>query len=88
MKSPLSDCPVKHDKLQVNQCPISAGKGCDSSAMDTSEAGLDPTNMVTALLLLTCLCFLNENPKIRIFINLTGLPLRFAFSGLFLLLNY
>ena len=48
-KPSISECPVHQDsmaKLQASQCPISAGGGCDSAAIDNSADALDPANMV------------------------------------------
>ena len=45
----MSECPAHQDSrvnLQASQCPISAGSGCDSSAIDKGADVLDPTNMV------------------------------------------
>lgn len=46
-----SECPAQQDKakLQTSQCPVSAGSGCDSSAIDNGVEVLDPTNMVRIL---------------------------------------
>lgn len=48
-KPSISECPVHQDsmvKLQASQCPISAGSGCDSAAIDKGADALDPANMV------------------------------------------
>lgn len=48
-KSSTSECPVHQDsmvKLQASQCPISAGSGCDSAAIDKGADALDPANMM------------------------------------------
>ena len=48
-KQSISECPVRQDsmvKLQASQCPISAGSGCDSAAIDKRADALDPANMV------------------------------------------
>jgi len=48
-KQSISECPIHQDsmvKLQASQCPISAGSGCDSAAIDKGADALDPANMV------------------------------------------
>ena len=50
-KPSITECPVHQEsrvKLQASQCPISAGTGCDSTAIDKGADALDPTNMVKA----------------------------------------
>ena len=51
-KPSISECPVHQDsmvKLQASQCPISAGSGCDSTAIDKGADALDPANMVRGI---------------------------------------
>ena len=51
-KPSISECPVHQDsmvKLQASQCPISAGSGCDSAAIDKGADALDPANMVRVI---------------------------------------
>lgn len=48
-KPSISECPIHQDnmvKVQASQCPISAGSGCDSAAIDKGADALDPANMV------------------------------------------
>jgi len=57
-KPSISECPVHQDsmvKLQASQCPISAGTGCDSAAIDKGADALDPANMVKVIILLLVL---------------------------------
>ena len=57
-KPSISECPVHQDsmvKLQASQCPISAGSGCDSAAIDKGVDALDPVNMVKVIILLSVL---------------------------------
>ncbi|KAJ7386604.1 hypothetical protein OS493_008752, partial [Desmophyllum pertusum] len=58
-KPSISECPAHQDdgmKLQASQCPISAGSGCDSNAVDKGPDALDPANMVKVLPYLSVPC--------------------------------
>lgn len=63
----VSECPAHQDSrvnLQTSQCPVSAGGGCDSSAMDEGVDVLDPSNMVIKLMLF--IMFLNYVQDLKI----------------------
>lgn len=67
-KSSTSECPVHQDsmvKLQASQCPISAGSGCDSAAIDKGADALDPANMVKVAILLLAQSQWISNDKIE-----------------------